>query len=105
MSRLEKLEQMLQTDPEDPFLHYAVAKEYVAQGQIDEGRRRLTAVIETFPDLVASYFQLAQLMAQAGENSEALRTVERGIEVAERVGDAHAAGEMRSFRDALLPLS
>lgn len=95
---------MLQLDPDDPFLHYALAKEYLSQGQLEEGRRRLEGVIEKFPELVAGYFQLAQLMAQSGETTEALRTVERGIDVAERVGDAHAAVEMRTFRDSLLPL-
>jgi len=90
LSRREKLEEMLQTDPDDPFLHYALAKEHIAAGEAAAGLSRLQAVIERFPDYVAAYFQQAQVLAEQQQHDAARQALVSGIEVANRVGDAHA---------------
>jgi predicted Zn-dependent protease len=101
MSRREKLQQLLQDDPHDPFLHYALANEMLKDGETDPGIESLLSMIGKFPDYVAAYFRAAQALAESGTVDEARNIINTGIEVAGRVGDDHAAGEMREFRQML----
>ena len=101
MPKREQLEALLRDDPDDVFLMYAVAMAYVAEGDTSQGLARLKAVIEQHPDYVAAYFQSAQLLAAEGENEPAGALLRQGIEVAQRVGDSHAAMEMTGFLETL----
>lgn len=101
MSRREQLEQLLQSDPEDTFLNYALALAYVAEGRRAEGLDRLAQVIQRDPDYVAAYFQRGQLLAENGDTEAARDIVQQGVVVARRVGDAHAAAEMSGFLETL----
>lgn len=92
---------MLQEDPDDEFLHYAVGKELLASGDVEGGRAKLQAVIARFPDYVAAYFQLGQSLSESGQAESARTVIEQGIETAQRVGDQHAEMEMRGFLDLL----
>lgn len=94
MPRRDQLEEMLKSSPDDPFLHYALALDDVSAGNADAGIARLENLIGFAPDYVAAYFQLGQLYADAGRTEDARDRLTRGIAVAEKVGDAHAAGEM-----------
>jgi len=101
VSRLDKLEQLLQDEPQDPFLHYAVAKEMLSTGDIAGGLAKLKDVIGRFPDYVPAHFQHAQSLDEQGRRDEAREAILQGIEVASRVGDTHAEMEMKGFLELL----
>lgn len=101
MARKEKLLQMLESDPDDSFLHYALAQECLSLGEREEGLTRLRAVITRFPDYHAAHFQLAQLLSESGEIQEAKQIVQSGIQVAKTAGDQHAVSEMTGFLEML----
>ncbi|QDU37888.1 hypothetical protein Mal4_22070 [Maioricimonas rarisocia] len=101
MSRREKLEEMLKSSPEDAFLNYGLAMEEAREGNLEAALAQLQRVIELDADYVAAYFQQGQLLAQENRVDESRQRLTEGIAVAERVGDAHAAGEMREFLAAL----
>lgn len=101
MSRREQLQTMLQAEPDDVFLNYALAKAFVAEGRIEDGLARFRRTLELDPDHVASYFQLAQVLAGEGNVDEARNVVTQGIDVARKVGDSHAEMEMSGFLDSL----
>lgn len=101
MPRREQLEEMLKSDPDDVFLHYALAMTHVADGDSETALAKLQEVIDRDPDYVAAYFQKGQLLAREGEPEAARDVVTRGIEAARRTGDAHAAAEMTGFLEAL----
>ena len=101
MPRRAQIEEMLKADPGDPFLKYALAKELVSEGDVAGGLAAFDHVIAEHPDYVAAYFQKGQTLATEGEEEEARDVLARGIEVARRVGDGHAAGEMTAFLDTL----
>ena len=89
------LEQSLAEDPADPFLRYGLAIQCLNEGDVEEGRRRLTALIADRPDdQVAAYQQLGQSYAETGETEAAKRILLVGIEKARSAGDFHAAAEM-----------
>ncbi len=101
MSRREQLEEMLQADPGDPFLRYALAMDFATSGETAAAEARLSELIVDEPDYVAAYFQLGQLHANQADPVSAIDVLDKGIAVAVRLGDRHAEGEMREFRDML----
>lgn len=101
MSRRAKLESMLKTAPDDPFLGYGLALEMLKEGEFDAGLAQLKAVAAQHPDYHAAYFQLGQMLAREGREDEAREWLEKGIAAATRVGDVHAAGEMDGFLQSL----
>ncbi len=89
------LEQSLAEDPADPFLRYGLALQCLNEGDVEEGRHRLAALIADRPeDQVAAYQQLGQSYAGTGETEAAKRILLVGIEKARAAGDFHAAAEM-----------
>lgn len=92
---------MLESDPADVFLRYALAMQYVSEGDSAAGLERLQQLIDHAPKYVAAYFQKGQLLVQEGEIDSAKEILTRGIEVSREVGDTHAEGEMNDFLETL----
>jgi thioredoxin-like negative regulator of GroEL len=96
------LEQSLAENPDDGFLRYGLAMQCLREGDVDEGRQRLRALIDEDPDRqIAAYQQLGQSYADSGETEEAAAILRVGIAKARAAGDGHAAAEMESLVDAL----
>lgn len=94
MSRLEQLEKMLKTDPDDVFLNFGLAMEYVRAGRADEAIAQFTRVTELDPKYIPGYFQLGNFYVSLGRKDEARQAFSQGMKVAADVGDSHAAAEM-----------
>ncbi len=75
------LEQSLAEDPNDPFLRYGLAVQCLRDGDVNEGRERLHALIAEHPDdQIAAYQQLGQSYMESGEQSLAIAMFRAGIE-------------------------
>jgi predicted Zn-dependent protease len=96
-----KLQELLQSDPDDVFLQYALAAACVSEGDVEAGLAQFQAVIDRHPDYVPAYFQKGQALAGQERHAEARDILQRGIQVAHRVGDRHAESEMTAFLDTL----
>ena len=101
MNRRQKLEALVQEDPDDVFLRYALAMQCVSDGDDDEGLDGLQKLLERDAHYVPAYFQTAQLLAKKNELETCRHYLTRGIEVAHEAGDSHAEGEMRGFLEQL----
>lgn len=95
--RREKLMEMLAANPTDSFLIYALALDEAGAGESAAATSRLRGLVETDPSYVPTWFQLGRLLLEQGESDEAASVLQRGIEVASRAGDAHAASELRGL--------
>ena len=92
------LESSLAEDPADTFLRYGLAVQCLRDGDLEEGRQRLIALIADHPnDTVAAHQQLGQSYLEAGEAVEARSILEEGIALAKKRGDWHAASEMEGL--------
>jgi thioredoxin-like negative regulator of GroEL len=96
-----QLEQLLESDPDDVFLQYALAKARISEGNIEAGLAQFQAVIDRHPDYVPAYFQKGQALAERGRTDEARQVLIKGIQIARKVGDGHAEREMTEFLDSL----
>jgi predicted Zn-dependent protease len=100
--RRQRLEQSLAEDPADPFLRYGLALQCLREGDLAEGRARLLALIGDHPgNQVAAHQQLGQSYLESGENARAREVLTKGVDLARRRGDWHAAAEMEGLLSGL----
>ena len=95
-SRLDQLLVMLNQEPHDDFLRYAVAVEYSAAGDIQQAIARIESLIADKPDYLGAYYKLGQLHEQNGSVEKALDVYHRGVEVAKKQGNAKTLGELNT---------
>jgi tetratricopeptide (TPR) repeat protein len=100
-TRKEQLEELLELDPDDSFVRYGLAMEYVGAGQDGEAVRCLRELLARDPDYVPAYLQAGRALIRLGADKDAGDVLRAGITVATRKGDTHAAGEMTGFLESL----
>ena len=88
----------LKEAPEDPFLNYALAQEYLSAGNLKEAKRLMEWLLQHHPEYVATYYHLGKLMEKEGLKAAAIEIYERGIAVAARLGEQHARAELQSAK-------
>jgi predicted Zn-dependent protease len=93
-SRREKIEAMLQDEPQDQFLRYSLACEYDNEDRPAESLALLQGLMADQPPHVHSFLRGAQLLVKVGRTADARTTLRTGIEAARQQGELHAAGEM-----------
>jgi Tfp pilus assembly protein PilF len=96
MSRLDQLLLMLNEEPQDAFLRYAVAIEYASAGNTYEAISRIESLITDLPEYLGAYYQLGQLYEQITENEKALEVYRRGAVLAKNQGNTKTLGEINT---------
>ena len=100
-TRRAMLEEFVAANPGDAFARYGLAIECAKTEDYAKASAHFDKLLELHPDYVTGYFQYGQMLASAGETECAKQTLNRGIQAAERKGDAHARDEMQAALDAL----
>lgn len=95
MSRLDQLIKMLQNEPADRFLNFALAMEYIKAGQQQEALAQFSRVVEIDPAYVPAYFQKADLLVALGRHGDAKQVYAEALTAAEQSGDKHAVQKIR----------
>lgn len=93
-SRREKLQDFVAGHPGDAFARYGLALECAREGDNDAAISNFNELLSAHKDYVTGYFQLGQLLARLGRNSDARQSFEAGIAAAGRTGDSHAMSEI-----------
>lgn len=94
-ARRLQLERSLEADPGDGFLQYGLAVQCLREGDTEEGRQRLRALIrDGAEEAVAACQQLGQSHVEEEEYDEARAVLRDGIARARAAGNTHAASEM-----------
>jgi tetratricopeptide (TPR) repeat protein len=98
MSRLEQIQQFLIDNPKDPFLHYALAQEYIKMDDSKSALEKYLYLVEFHPKYVATYYHLGKLYYQMGQKELAIDYFDRGIIVAKELGEQHSLSELQSAK-------
>lgn len=93
--RLATLLDYLRDDPDDPFVRYALAQEYLKGGDTAEALRFFEELVTDQPDYVGTYYHLGKLYETLGRKDEAVQTYRAGIDAATRASDTHARAELQ----------
>jgi len=101
-NRIQQLTNMLQDDPNDLFLNYALGLEYAVQGNgATQAEAQFLKVLQLNPAYIAAYYQLGKLHEQLQRVPEALRFYKSGLEEARRQKNNKAINE---FGEAIFML-
>lgn len=101
IDRISKLNELLQNQPEDSFLRHALALEYVKVQNDDKARQLFESILEKEPDYLGTYYHLGRLLERVGADEEAMIIYEKGLAVAQAVGDHHTKNELQMALDDL----
>lgn len=99
-TRLELLQEMLQKEPEDSFLNYAIALEY-AKDDIPKAIKTIEDILKRDENYLGAYYQLGQFYEQVNDTEKAGAIYKKGIEIAKQQKNNKTLGELN---EALLNL-
>src|SRR5688572_26625689 len=101
MDRITRLKEFLQATPGDNFLKHALALEYIKIGDDKTARAVFEEILTQDPAYIGSYYHLAKLLERTGDTEAAIQWYEKGMVEAQKAGDKHAYGELRSAYEEL----
>ena len=88
---------MLDANPDDPFLIYALAREYEQANSTMQALLMYEHLITDHPGYIATYYHYSKLLYSAGNRHEAIRLLQRGIDQGIKEKDMHAVSEMKGL--------
>lgn len=103
-NRLEQLKQFLVNEPNDSFLKYAIATEYIKLEQLDEALNYFNELVTTDENYVGTYYHLGKLYEKLNRKDDAESTYKKGLMIARKAGNMHAASELQQALNAVLGL-
>lgn len=98
MTRLEQLFRYLGDAPNDPFLLFAIAKEYEGQQDLTQALAYYTKLTAEHVDYVGTYYHLGKLYEKLNDIDAAIATYDAGMRIAQAQGERHAHGELSTAR-------
>lgn len=94
-TRLTKLLEFLESDPNDPFVLYALATEYNSSGETDLAFEYYHKLVASHPDYVGTYYHLGKLLEKNNDTAQAIVIYQKGMEAARNKRDMHAFSELQ----------
>lgn len=100
-NRLEKLLEFIKNEPEDPFLHYALATEYLRLNDSATALQYYEGLVKDHAGYVGTYYHLGKLYEALNRLPDAIETYQSGMKVAAAKRDNHAFAELKAaWQDA-----
>jgi tetratricopeptide (TPR) repeat protein len=99
-SRLDKLLEFLKNEPDDAFLHYALATEYLRLNETDKALEYYEGLLANHPGYVGTYYHLGKLYEALNRKDDAIQTYETGMKTAREQRDNHAFAELQAVHRA-----
>lgn len=99
--RLETLRHLAESAPDDPLPRYAVAMEHRRLGDLDAAEKAFAEVRAHFPDYLPAYLIHGQVLEAVGREADAREAYAKGLDLARRAGEDHAASELAAALEAL----
>lgn len=93
--RLEQLKEFLKDSPQDPFLKYAVATEYLKLGKQKEALEGYMDLITNHADYVGTYYHLGKLYEKMNRPDDARTIYKNGMIITQQKRNMHALNELR----------
>ncbi len=104
--QISELREMLELDPEDVELRYALGLHLLEDddGDPKEAVEHLSNVLEIEPGHVASHLALGQAYMRLGKDDEARETLEDGLQVAQQLQHGQGHDLVPQFEELLAEL-
>ena len=95
MSRIAKLQELLESNGDDSFLQHALALEYVKEGDDQKARLLFESILTREPSYAGSYYHLGKLLERLNEIPLAITWYEKGLAICKASNDRHAYSELQ----------
>ncbi len=99
MTRLEQLNLFLEENPGDPFLLFALAKEWEKSNELLNAIAIYEKLVEEHPRYIGAYYHFGNLLSEIGQKEKAIKVFDKGIVIANDLKDYHALGELNQIRN------
>lgn len=93
-SRKDMLLEMLVKEPNDVFLNYALAQEYIGVEDYINAELQLLKTMELDLNYLPCYYQIGQVCEKLNKTNEAITYYKQGIDLAKTQGNKKAMGEL-----------
>lgn len=94
MPRLDQIIEMLKTEPNDSFLNYALALEYVKANDVKKAIELIETLLSKDENYLGAYYQLGKYYEQIQNLPKAVSTYNKGIIIAQKIKNNKALGEL-----------
>lgn len=102
ISRLDKLLEFIKNEPNDEFLKYALATEYVRLNNADKALSYYEDLVNNHPNYTGTYYHLGKLYEALNRKDDAIAVYEKGMEITKAKRDNHAFSELQAvYREAI----
>ena len=101
MPSLEQIDSLLESEPDDTFLHYCRAMELIKTDRLDDALVSFDRVLELDANYCAAYYHQGQTLITAGRHDEARKILETGRTVSDTVGDLKTRDEIAGLLEIL----
>src|SRR6201985_2852435 len=102
ISRLDKLLAFIKNEPDDEFLKYALATEYLRLNQADKALEYYEDLVNNHPNYTGTYYHLGKLYEALNRKEDAIGIYEKGMQITKEKRDNHAFSELQAvYREAI----
>ena len=102
--RLEKLLEFIKNEPNDPFLKYALATEYLRIHETVKALEYYEDLVTNHPNYIGTYYHLGKLYEALGRKQDAINIYETGMKITREQRDNHAFSELQQVYNELTGL-
>jgi tetratricopeptide (TPR) repeat protein len=93
-NRLAMIKEMLEANPNDPFLKYAAALEFRKNNDLDKAIHTMEEIIREHADYLPTYYQLGKMYEEKGMMHIAIKHYKAGRIVATQQNERKILGEL-----------
>ncbi len=94
LPRKEMIFDMLEKEPNDVFLNYALAMEHLSTSDFTDAEMQFKKVLEINSTYLPCFYQLGQVNEKIGNNEKAISFYKQGVELAKSQNNTKALGEL-----------
>ncbi|QQL51376.1 tetratricopeptide repeat protein [Mucilaginibacter ginkgonis] len=94
-TRLEKLLEFIKNEPNDEFLQYAIATEYLKLNDHARALEYYETLVKDHPEYFGTYYHLGKLYELLNRKDEAIATYQKGMEITLASRNSHAYNELQ----------
>jgi Tfp pilus assembly protein PilF len=102
MSRIKQLEDFLKKEPQDSFLNYALAIEYIGIDETEKARQIFLELLERDPDYTATYYHLGKIYQNEKDVDRAEQIYKDGIAITRLKKEQHKLAELQTALNNML---
>jgi len=102
MNKIERIKEMLATNPGDSFLQHVLALEYIKIEEDEQATALFKNLLQQDENYVGSYYHLGKLLERNNKMEDAKEVYEQGMLKAKEAGDMHTYNELKTAFEDLI---